>query len=191
LYCWMLFSSSPELLFLFYLFPCFYYLIISIPASMLYDFGIYFLAYLRGTGGSSIVFFELIYDYIAVIVFFSRILVQGVRLFLVLIVYASMHDLILFFIIDQHMFFSSTQPDLGLYSTLYPSQKFSYFLLVTLPGYSLQLIYEILHTCFFVLSQISVFFIIVFWLFLFLYTFFVFEKIENYFYIKRKERGVL
>ncbi len=36
-----------------YLFPFIYYIIIFIPFSLLYDYGLYFLTYLNGVGKSS------------------------------------------------------------------------------------------------------------------------------------------
>jgi len=94
----------PELVLVFYLFPSLYFIIIGIPTFLIYDFGIYFLVYLRGVGASSVLIFELMYDYIAVTVFYTRILVQGVRLVLMIFTYASMHDLVLFFTFNQKMF---------------------------------------------------------------------------------------
>ena len=94
----------PELILVFYLLPSLYFIIIGIPTFLVYDFGIYFLVYLRGVGASSILVFELMYDYIAVVVFYTRILVQGVRLILMIFTYASMHDLVLFFTFNQKMF---------------------------------------------------------------------------------------
>jgi hypothetical protein len=49
-------------------------------------------------------------------------------------------------------------------------------------------IYELAHTFFVVTAQFIAFFAMVFWLFFFLYTFFVFEKFEDYFSEKRKIR---
>jgi hypothetical protein len=92
---------------IFYLFPCLYYIILSVPTYLSYDFGIFFLAYLRGVGPSPIFMAELMYDYIAFIAFYIRLFVQGVRLFLMTGTYVSMHDLILFFSYDQKMMLGS------------------------------------------------------------------------------------
>lgn len=70
----------------------------------MYDFGIYFLAYLKGVGSSPVLIFELMYDYIAVIIFYTRILVQAVRLVLMIFTYASMHEYVMFFGFGQKMF---------------------------------------------------------------------------------------
>jgi len=94
----------PELILVFYLFPGLYYIIIGIPTFLLYDFGIFFLAYLGGVRNSPVLVVELMFDYINVIIFYTRILVQGVRLVLMIGTYASMHDLVLYFSFGQKMF---------------------------------------------------------------------------------------
>ena len=49
--------------------------------------------------------------------------------------------------------------------------------------------YEVFHTFFVVTGQFVAYFGMIFWLFLFLFTFFVIEKHENYFEEKRKNRN--
>jgi len=190
IHCWSILSILPELVLVFYLFPALYYIIIGIPTFLIWDFGIFFLAYLRGVGGSAVLFFELMYDYIAVIIFYTRILVQGIRLVLMLATYAGMHELVLFFTFNQKMFIGYENYSEELNSILISFDSFSYFFLFSVPGIFIHWIYEILHTYFVVTVQFAAFFAIVFWLFLFLYTFFVLEKQENYFTSKRKERSI-
>jgi hypothetical protein len=66
-----------------------------IPAFLAFDFGIYFLAYLRGVGASPIIFVELMYDYIAFAGFYIRLIVQNVRLILMTFTFASFHEAII------------------------------------------------------------------------------------------------
>lgn len=106
-HCWSLLSVVPELLSLFYLLPVVYYIILSMPTYLAYDFGIFFLAYLKGIGPSSVLMVELLFDYIAFAAFYMRLLVQGVRLGLMLMVYFMMHELILFFSFDQQFMLGS------------------------------------------------------------------------------------
>ena len=185
IHCWSMLSMMPELVLVFYLFPGLYYIIIGIPTFLIYDFGIYFLAYLRGVGAGAVIVVELMFDYIAVIIFYTRILVQGVRLVLMIFTYASMHDLVLYFTFGQKMFLGSETFWEELNSVSITLDSMSYFFLFSLPGRFIYWIYEILHTYFVVTIQFAAFFAIVFWLFLFLYTFFVIEKQENYFTEKR------
>ena len=186
--CWTIVSINPELVLVFYLLPGLYYIIFSVPTYLCYDFGIFFLAYLRGVGPSPVLLAELMYDYIAFAVFYIKLFVQGVRLLLMIATYTSMHDLILFFSYDQKLFLGSEllwEDSSNLYVS---SGSWSYFFLFSLPGYVLYWMYELLHTFFLVTAQLVAFFAMVFWLFLFLYTFFVFEQVETYFKDKRAKR---
>jgi hypothetical protein len=90
---------------LFYLLPGLFYLIIFIPVNLIYDFGGLFLAYLRGVGATPLILYELMFDYIAFLIFGVRILVQGVRIILMIFTYASMHELIMFMYQSQATFF--------------------------------------------------------------------------------------
>lgn len=124
----------PELVLVFYLFPGLYFIIIGIPTFLIWDFGLFFLIYLRGVGSTTILIIELIYDYLAVIIFYTRILVQGVRLILMLFTYASMHDLVLLFSFNQKLFLGSEffWEDLNL--MVITLDTFSYFFFFSLPS---------------------------------------------------------
>jgi hypothetical protein len=97
----------PELVLVFYLFPGLYYIIIGMPTFLIYDFGIFFLTYMGGKGNGTVLAVALMFDYISVIIFYTRILIQGVRLVLMLGTYASMHDMVLYFSFGQKMFLGS------------------------------------------------------------------------------------
>ena len=189
--CWTLLSISPEVIMIFYLFPALYYIILSVPTYLAYDFGIFFVAYLRGVGPSPVIIAELMYDYIAFIAFYIRLFVQGVRLVLMTFTYISMHDLILFFAYDQKMMLGSESFWEDVSNLSVTTGSLSYFFLFSFPAWILYWMYEIFHTFFVVTAQTIAFFAMVFWLFLFLYTFFVFEKIETYFKDKREYRKKL
>lgn len=184
----MLLSWLPEISLVIYLFPGIYYIIICIPTLLLYDFGLFFISYLKGVGTSSVMIFELVFDYIAFMAFYIRLCVQGVRLVLMIFVYVSLHDLIILSPIPEKLILGN-QSLFDMVSNLSLSyESFSYFLFTKLPIKVLYWIYELGHTFFVVTAQFIAFFAMVFWLFFFLYTFFVFEKFENYFYEKRKLR---
>jgi hypothetical protein len=151
----------PELLLVFYFLPCLYFIIFGIPTFLIYDFGIFFLVYLRGVGSSSNLISELMFDYIAVIIFYTRILVQGIRLVLMLFTYLSMNDLVLFFFFNNNFFFYS-ENFYDDFSFLNSSSSLSYFIFFGLTGKFIYLIYEVLHTYFVVTVQFSAFFAIVF-----------------------------
>lgn len=189
IHCWSMLSTMPELILVFYLFPGLYYIILGMPTFLIYDFGIYFLTYMGGKGNGSLLTVALIFDYIGVFIFYTRILVQGIRLVLMLGTYASMHDVILYFSFSQKSFLGYENLWESTYNTFTSLDTFSCFFLFTLPGIVIYWIYEVLHTFFVVTIQFAAFFAIVFWLYLFLYTFFVIEKQENYLTEKRLFRS--
>src|SRR5215217_2475223 len=86
-----------------YLFPFIYFIILFLPISLLYDYGSYFLTYLNGVGKSSVLMLELLFDYIAVSIFFLRLMVQNVRLVFMLFTYGELHELVVFFNIDRNL----------------------------------------------------------------------------------------
>ena len=188
LYCWNLFCCVPELVLVFFFFPLLYYTIGNTPTFLLYDFGILYNCYLRGIAPTPTMVFELMYDYIAVIAFYVRILTQGVRLALMFMTYAAMHDYVLF--MDySHRYLTGNESIWEEISNVNASvSSFTYFFLGVLPGQLLNWMYEVFHTFFVVTGQLVAYFAMIFWLFLFLFTFFVIEKQESYFDERKKFR---
>nr|YP_010183548.1 Ymf66-like protein [Paramecium gigas]QVG61497.1 Ymf66-like protein [Paramecium gigas] len=155
--------------------------IIFIPINLLYDFGLFFIAYLRGASNTSSLFFECVYDYIGLIAFFTRLLVQFVRLILMFVVYCIMHDAVMLQNYSQVSFFKGDSFWTEIFSVFFNGKSFFYFFCTTLPMQLLYWTYECLHTFFVVTVQFTAFFTIIFWLFLLFYTFFVYEKYEHHF----------
>lgn len=75
--------------------PVTMFFMLLMPFNLIYDFGLLFVAYLRGVANTSSFFFELVYDYIGVAAFITRLAVQFVRLGLMFIVYCMMHDAVM------------------------------------------------------------------------------------------------
>ena len=186
-HCWTLISNLPELMLLFYLLPGLFFIIILMPVNLIFDFGGLFLAYLRGVGATPLILYELMFDYIAVLIFGVRILVQGVRIILMIFTYASMHDLVMLMYCGNFTFLAYENFWDELAAVSFNLKSVSWYLISTLPARLMYWIYEVLHTFFVLTGQCLAFFAIVFWLYLFLYTFFVIEKQEDYFSHKRQQ----
>ena len=188
LYCWNLLSCAPELALIFFFFPLLYFTILNTPTFLLYDFGILFTCYLKGSAPSPNMLLELLFDYVSVISYYVRILTQAVRLALMFSVYATMHDFVLY--VDcNHNYSIGNESIWEEISNVNASlSSFTYFFLGVLPGFILNWVYEIFHTFFVVTGQIIAYLGMIFWLFLFLFTFFVVEKQENYFEERRRFR---
>lgn len=187
-HCWVVISQFPELMLVMYVFPFLYYIILLIPTFLVFDFGIYFLGYLKGVGSSPVILLELLYDYISFAAFYIRVLVQAVRLLLMSFTYASLHDFIIFYSLDQRWLAGSESiwDDLNNLSSM--DGTTSYFAVFSILAKIYYWLYELLHTFFVLTAQITAYFAMVFWLFFFLFTFFVSEKQEFYFFEKRKNR---
>ena len=162
----LLIYSSLFILFIF---------ILGMPTLLLFDLGIYFLIYLKGVGKSSICFSEVVYDYIACVVFYTRIFAQWIRLILMFVTYLSLSHYIIEFELNNSNIMLNDSSVENLNNLNYFNSKITYYILVILPGKFIYWSYEILHTFFLTTSQFVSFFAIVFWLILFLYTFFVIE----------------
>jgi len=188
LYCWNLFCCIPEVVLVFFFFPLLYYTIGNTPTFLLYDFGILYNCYLRGIAPTPTLVFELMYDYIAVIAFYVRILTQGVRLALMFFTYAAMHDYILYMDFSHKYLVGneSIWEEIANVNTSLPTV--TYFFFGVLPGHIFYWMYEVFHTFFVVTGQLVAYFAMIFWLFLFLFTFFVIEKQEGYFEERKKYR---
>ena len=187
IHCTMLIGFSMELTFVFYFLPALYFIVVGIPTFLVWDFGVFFLTYLRGEGKSSYLAVELIYDYLAVLIFYIRICIQGIRLILMLFVYLSMQEFVLFLNFSQNLFLGYEFFWENFNYLTITIDSLSYYMIFSFIGTIFYWFYEILHTYFVVTIQFIAFFAIVFWLFLFLYTFFVIEKQENYFADKRNK----
>lgn len=183
---WYISTKVPEFVLLMYLFPYLYYIIVFIPTLLLYDFGVFFVAYLRGVASLPVFILELIFDFVALMAFYIRILVQGVRLLLMAFTYASLHDFIIYYSFDQRLW-RGNESIFDEWNNMWSSNgSFSFFFFFIILARLYYWLYELLHTFFVVTAQFIAFFAMVFWLFFFLYTFFSFEKHETYFHEKRE-----
>lgn len=177
-------NKVPELSIAFYGLPFLYYVIIFMPTFLIYDFGIFFLSYLRGAATTSSLVMELLYDYIAFAAFYVRLAVQNVRLLLMLFTYFSLYECI----ITYATFYSSESLWQTTNTNWNYSEYSSYYFLLKIPTQLVYWLYELLHTFFVITAQFIAFFAMVFWLFLFLYTMFVSEQQEKYFSEKKEKR---
>ena len=55
------------------------FLILTTPLNLLLDFGISFVTYVKGTGTSSVLFKEVLFDIISTFIIFIRFLIQNIR----------------------------------------------------------------------------------------------------------------
>nr|YP_010411945.1 Ymf66 [Tetrahymena rostrata]QBI37916.1 Ymf66 [Tetrahymena rostrata]URP31105.1 Ymf66 [Tetrahymena rostrata] len=187
IHAWTTIVEKSALLMSYYSIFIMFIFVLGMPTLILYDLGIFFLAYLKGAGKNTNSLVEVIFDYIACIVFYTRILAQWVRIVLMLITFLSLSHYVAEFEITNNVLMGNENQSDNM-NELNSNHSTTYYILTVLPGKFIYWIYEILHTLFLVSSQFIAFFAIVFWLFLFLYTFFIIEKHEDFFSKKREER---
>lgn len=187
IHAWTSIISQSALIMSYYSIFIMFVFVLGMPTLILYDLGIFFLAYLKGAGRNPNSLVEVVFDYIACVVFYTRIIAQWVRIVLMLITFISLSHYVAEFEITNNALIGSENQTDGM-NELNSNFSMTYYILTVLPGKLLYWIYEILHTLFLVSSQFIAFFAIVFWLFLFLYTFFIIEKHEDFFSKKREER---
>lgn len=155
------------------------------PFLILYDFGLFFVIYLRGSGTTSLLAAEILYDMITLFSFFIRITIQMARLILMLTALGSFQEYIdgsewypFAFLLNDTLLNFLLNPFYFNYTIL------DFFLKIILVV--VYILYEVFHTFFVTTIQTIAFFSMVFWLFFYLFTFFVSERAEKLFE-KKKE----
>jgi hypothetical protein len=133
-----------------------------IPAFLAYDFGLYFVAYLRGVGASPIILVELLYDYIAFAAFYIRLIVQNVRLILMIFTFAAFHETVITHGIEKELIMGDESFLDDFSKSIKTPNGFTYFLIFRLSGHVLYFFYELFHTLFVVTAQFIAFFAMVF-----------------------------
>lgn len=177
--------DTPEYCVAVFLFPFLFFLILFIPLQLSYDFGLYFVCYLRGVGKAPTSYVEVMYDYIGFAAFFIRLIVQNVRLILMLFTFASFHELVITHGMEKEWVIGNESFLEDLTAGISSPSGFCYFLIFKLSGHIIYFFYELFHLLFVVTAQIIAFNAMVFWLFLFLYTMFSTEVHEKFFSVKR------
>lgn len=73
-------------------FPLLFTAIISMPINLLYDCGAGFVAYLRGSGNTTMFLLEFMYDSLATSIMFIRLFIQNVRFLLIFFAYFELFE---------------------------------------------------------------------------------------------------
>jgi hypothetical protein len=106
--------------------------IFFVPTLLVYDFGIFFLTYLRGAATTPSLAMELLYDYIAFAAFYVRLGVQNVRLLLMFFTFFSLYECIITFVTFEQ--YDNSNEYLNDYTTTQSYTGYnSYLFLLNLP----------------------------------------------------------
>jgi hypothetical protein len=184
-------ENLPEFALIFMILPLVYYCLFFIPIFLIYDFGFFFIAYIRGGATSPLVLGETTFDYMAGFSFFLRTFVQNVRFLIILFVCHGINEVLIYSSITPRLF-SPQSPLWSNYKDIeFSLNSLNYYLVGAFIGQLLYLYYELFHTFFVLIVQFSAFLAMVFWLFSFLYTYFTLELPEHYYSSLRNDRLAL
>ncbi len=186
-YCWVLFAGiliwGTGVNYLFFVITSVIITILTIPVRLLWDFGVSFSMYVRGSASSSNLIVEAFFDIIGVIIIFTRFIVQNIRFVLVFVAYFELFEwttttmnysyLMTFYSFDELMISISHSNSIW---------EIAIYTFKTILVY----LYHLLHLVIVSFMQIGVFLMVSFWLFFFLYTSFFKITLDTYFIKKRQ-----
>lgn len=170
----------------FLILPLFFFFVYVAPICLLFDFGIYCFMYLRGSGPTSTLAAELMYDLINLFAYYIRVCIQIARILLMLIAGGSLQEFIFYFGMDYKLMVGNESFLEDVSNIEFNLKSISFFFFTKLPMFLIYWVYEIFHTYFVVTIQTIAFFAMLFWLFFYLFTFFFSESQEKYFAKRRK-----
>lgn len=157
---------------------------IVIPGSLLTQVGLAFAQYIRGAGRGTSLIFETLLDFVSVSVIVIRFFVQNVRFVFIFVGFFEYYEYIdsqIYplnnLLIPQITWRNYWQGD---YSSWYWFELFLQFF-VQVVSY----IYYVGHLTITYIAQLSIYIILSFWIYFFLYTTFALPSQEKYFYFKR------
>lgn len=158
---------------------------ILIPLFVLKDLGIAFVNYIRGAGRSSSLLFEVMLDFVAVSVIMIRFAVQNIRFVFIFSAFFELYEYIYDKINIESNLFGANVLSPGFFFSSATGNLYWYELVVHfLANWALYL-YYLGHLTLLFVAQLSIYFILSFWLFFFLYTTFSLEAHEKYFFFKK------
>ena len=160
------------------------FLILTTPLNLLVDFGIAFIAYVKGAGTSSVLFKEVLFDIISTSIVFIRFLIQNIRF---LFIFLAIFELFEWAYTNNSFLFSIflVKVEFGFYAVKVTSLDlftiFTFFLnFITA---TVLYLYYFLHLLFLLIVQVSIYVGILLWLFFFLYSTRFSTKHESFFKI--------
>jgi len=160
------------------------FLFLTLPTNLFFDYGISFVAYIKGSASSSNFLKELIFDIISTFTVFIRFIIQNIRfLFILLAIFELLewvinntNNLFIINFINNNNFFVNS----NIYNVTNNN-----IILVNSILFIIAYFYYFLHLLFLLLVQITIYVGISAWLFFFLYSTKFLSKYEKFFIIKK------
>lgn len=153
-----------------------------VPTFTLKNFGLSFTHYVRGSGKTTSILYETTLDFLAVSIIYIRFLVQNIRFVFIFFAFFELYEFIYFNLdgfVNNALFSQKTNWAYyivsGYWVNLLLSVVVNWFLFI----------YYLGHLTILFIAQLAVFFALSFWLFFFMYTSFVLQSHEKYFFFKK------
>ncbi len=161
---------------------------ILVPAAVLKHMGIHFVQYVRGSGRSTSLVFETVLDFVSVSVIMIRFFIQNIRFLFIFFAFFELYEYAFdkLDVIFAHTLGSAVTWEGfwgGHYTGWYVHELFSQILIQWFTY-----LYYLGHLTLLFIVQLSIYFVLSFWLFFFLYTTFLLQPHEKYFFYKRNLR---
>jgi hypothetical protein len=170
------FFFQINILFLYFFFFNLFFILICIPLNILLDYGFYFSIYIRGCSSSLLIYYEIILDYINILAYWLRIIIQLIRLVVILVTFYTFNEMY----IEYYYYY------IFLFNSLSLSHQISYNFILNISYFLIHWFFEFWHLLFIFLLQSIAFNIMILWLFQFLFTLFFYETLEIFFIKYRK-----
>lgn len=132
------------------------------PFNIIYDFGLLFVGYLRGSSASTILLAELMYDVLATLTMFVRLFVQNIRFLLMFVAYIELFELIELISIEDVDFLNRTNEEYKPKKYTFTVDEAFYFLVISLPTYLIKYLYQLIHLIFTITSHFAAYLALVF-----------------------------
>lgn len=182
-----IFAGAIILKYINWLFALFLFIItlgLIVPSSLLTQIGLAFAQYIRGSGRSTSLIFETLLDFVSVSVIVIRFFVQNVRFVFIFVAFFEYYEYI-----DGkiHPLSNMLLPHITWRGYWLGEFKHWYWFEILLQIFiqTVQYIYFVGHLIITYIAQLSIYIILSFWIFFFLYTTFALPSKEKYFFFKR------
>lgn len=155
-----------------------------IPGALLAQMGLQFTQFVRGSGRSAGIIFEVILDAVAVSVIMIRFFVQNIRFVFIFLAFFELYEFVLDLVLYDPM---RVALDINLSDAVQHIKEHgpTIYIFVKLIVSWFYYLYYLGHLTILFMIQLGIYFVLSFWLYFFLYTAFVMEAGEKYFFYKR------
>lgn len=156
-----------------------------VPGSVLKHMGIYFAHYVRGSGRTTNLVFEIMLDFVSVSVIMIRFFIQNIRFVFIFFAFFELYEYVYFKldVLFTYVLHGAVSWE-GLWQNKY-AQWSAVEVILQIWTQWFTYLYYLGHLTLLFIVQLSIYFILSFWLFFFLYTTFLLQPHEKYFFYKR------